>query len=207
MVVETKAGKKLELPMLDLKGKPYLAVAWRIVWFREDHPDWTFEVTYPIVDGEKVMAKAQIVDESGRIRAVAHKVEHFKHFADAFEKAETGAIGRALGMLGYGTQFAVEFDEEDRVVDAPIEVKQKESQPINYADLGSTMITFGKYSGKRLVEIDLNELLDYHTYIMNASKGKKSNNPATMKIIDAMTKYLQQKNLMPPSIDTTQEIN
>ena len=26
--------------MMKLKGKDYLQVAWRLVWFREDHPDW-----------------------------------------------------------------------------------------------------------------------------------------------------------------------
>jgi hypothetical protein len=36
------------------------------------------------------------------------------------EKAETGAIGRALALIGYGTQFAPEMDEEDRIVDSPV---------------------------------------------------------------------------------------
>ncbi|HTD18454.1 MAG TPA: hypothetical protein VK667_02885, partial [Ktedonobacteraceae bacterium] len=37
------------------------------------------------------------------------------------EKAETGAIGRALAALGYGTQFAPELNEEHRIVDSPVE--------------------------------------------------------------------------------------
>ncbi len=42
-------------------------------------------------------------------------------FSDYIEKAETGAIGRALAALGYGTQFAPEFNEEHRIVDSPVE--------------------------------------------------------------------------------------
>lgn len=124
-------AKGTSLPLLDLKGKPYLQVPWRIVWLREDHPDWVFDVTFPVLDDKKVMAKATILDEKGAIRATAHKVEHFAHFADAVEKAETGAIGRALGMLGYGTQFAIDL-EEDRLADAPLEsVKPKTTAAFN----------------------------------------------------------------------------
>jgi hypothetical protein len=42
-------------------------------------------------------------------------------FYDYIEKAETGAIGRVLAMCGYGTLQAPEFDEQDRLVDAPVE--------------------------------------------------------------------------------------
>jgi hypothetical protein len=35
-------------------------------------------------------------------------------------KAETKAVGRALAMLGYGTQFAPEMDEGERIVDSPV---------------------------------------------------------------------------------------
>jgi ribosomal protein S27AE len=36
------------------------------------------------------------------------------------EKAETGSVGRALSLCGYGTQFASELEEGQRIVDAPI---------------------------------------------------------------------------------------
>ena len=45
-------------------------------------------------------------------------------FPDYIEKAETGAIGRALAMCGYGTLQAPEFDEQDRLADAPIEKRK-----------------------------------------------------------------------------------
>lgn len=45
--------------------------------------------------------------------------ESAKDFADYAEKASTKSVGRALLALGYGTAFAPEMDEGDRVVDTP----------------------------------------------------------------------------------------
>ena len=42
-------------------------------------------------------------------------------FPDYIEKAETGAMGRALAMCGYGTLQAWEFDEQERSADTPVE--------------------------------------------------------------------------------------
>ena len=42
-------------------------------------------------------------------------------FPDYIEKTETGAIGRALAMCGYGTLQAPGFDEQDRLVDTTVE--------------------------------------------------------------------------------------
>jgi hypothetical protein len=48
-------------------------------------------------------------------------------FPDYMEKAETGAIGRALAMCGYGTLQAPEFDEQDRLADAPVEKQESKN--------------------------------------------------------------------------------
>lgn len=116
---------------LNLKGKQYLPVAPRIAWFREEHPDWTI-MTYavPELSGTDYCTfAAEIHDATGRLIAKAHKTEHEKHFADYREKAETGAIGRALALCGYGTLFAQELEEpvtpagDLRIVDAPQQAK------------------------------------------------------------------------------------
>lgn len=115
--------KGTDLPLLDLHGKPYLQVAHRLVWFREEHPDWAICTSIYDWDKEKKWAvcRAVILDSEGRIIAEATKSENVTGFADYLEKAETGAIGRALALCGYGTQFtADELDEGDRIVDSPI---------------------------------------------------------------------------------------
>lgn len=123
---ETKKGTKL--PFLNLRGKPYLQVAHRLVWFREDHPDWSIE-TEVQTNGVESMSKAIIRDEAGRIIATAHKKETAEGFGDHLEKSETGSIGRALALIGYGTQFAPELDEGERLADSPIQ-RPKVNQPI-----------------------------------------------------------------------------
>lgn len=116
-----KTKKGTELPLANLKGKDYLQVAYRLVWFREEHPDWSIETDFVTVNEQSAVVKAIIKDQSGRIIATSHKEESLKDFPAGFrEKAETGAIGRALALCGYGTQFEPELDEGSRVVDSPI---------------------------------------------------------------------------------------
>jgi len=114
--------------LISLKGKSYLEVKYRLVWFRDENPDWgvSTDIVKLDMDAKYAIVKATITDPHGRIVAQGTKMEDIKGFGDFLEKAETGAIGRALGILGYGTQFAPEFDEvvpgveNPRIVDAPI---------------------------------------------------------------------------------------
>lgn len=116
-----KTEKGTELPLLNLKGKDYLEVKYRLVWFREEHPTWSIETQFLTIDERSACARAVVKDENGRIIATSHKQETAGNFPDFMEKAETGAIGRALALIGYGTQFcADELDEGDRIVDAPV---------------------------------------------------------------------------------------
>lgn len=104
--------------MMNLRGKSYLPVAERIVWFRRDHPEGTIETIRTEYDPEVGFAvfRAEVCTGQGG-RATATGSETARDFGDYLEKAETKAVGRALGFLGYGTAAA--FDEGERVVDAP----------------------------------------------------------------------------------------
>lgn len=126
-----KTTKGTDLPIIKLKGKDYLQVAYRLVWFREDHPDWRIETEFVNIGEKHALAKASIRDQNGAVMATAHKREDASHFADYSEKAETGAIGRALALCGYGTQFcADDLDEGSRIVDAPLnKFAAKNNQP------------------------------------------------------------------------------
>ena len=99
----------------------YLPFAARIAWFRSEHPDWSIITKIVQLANKAVVMKAIIKDSTGRIIATARKKETEIGFPDYIEKAETGAIGRALAMCGYGTLQAPEFDEQDRLADAPVE--------------------------------------------------------------------------------------
>ena len=136
--------------LMQLKSKQgsqdYLPVQWRLVWFRQDHPEGTIETEIVHLDldketeeevyvwnnekrrSEKIVKtakgiaifRATIKDGEGGI-ATGTKMEKAASFPDFLEKAETGSIGRALAALGYGTQFAPELNEQHRIVDSPVD--------------------------------------------------------------------------------------
>jgi hypothetical protein len=94
-------------------GRQYLPVAARLLWFRSEHPDWGIETKAISIDVEKQYAifESTVYDEQGKLMAKGTKMENIRGFGDWLEKAETGAIGRALAVCGYGTQFAPDLDE------------------------------------------------------------------------------------------------
>lgn len=129
-------AKGTKLPIMLLKGKEYLLVAHRLVWFREEHPEGSI-MTEVSTNGETSDAKATVAFKlsNGEYRVVStgHKRETESNFPDHREKAETGAIGRALAIAGYGTQFEPELDEQERIVDAPIKQLTEETPPSSSA--------------------------------------------------------------------------
>ncbi len=142
--------------LIQIKGRngfsDYLPVQWRLVWLRSIYPnasvetemlhldlDREVEATVDAWNEEKQQAE-KIVKQSKGIaifKAVAKdglggvgtgtKSETAANFPDFIEAAETGAIGRALASLGFGTQFAPELQEEHRIVDSPVARSQTSS--------------------------------------------------------------------------------
>lgn len=119
--------------MIRLQGnKEYLPVAARLIWFREEHPFWSISTTMNTLDLEKQLAifHATISDDKGNIIAQGTKAESAKGFGEYIEKAETGAVGRALAMAGFGTQHCGgDFDEGGRLADAPQSARGSNQRP------------------------------------------------------------------------------
>lgn len=140
---------------IKLKGKDYLQVMWRLVWFRQDHPDWDISTHMEFYDPEANQAifAAHISNSEGLHVSTGYGSETAKDFGDFIEKAETKAIGRALAILGYGTQFAPEMaegDDEDhqRLADSPVDPRAKHKvmcsacgKEIKGAKSGDTILT------------------------------------------------------------------
>lgn len=116
--------------LMQLKGRDYLNVQARMLWFIRDQRALIVaglsQVPYVIrtelveQDRERAYAhfKTYVRDVLGN-EATMYGSETGKDFADYAEKASTKSLGRALLALGYGTAFAPEMDEGDRVVDTP----------------------------------------------------------------------------------------
>lgn len=166
-----------EKHLMELSGKSYLEVKWRLVWFRQECPNGTIDTEEVEVDldreveaevptgnwipnpnrpgkkmPEKVVKQAKgyarfraVVTDGKGGRATATKSENAASFPDFIEKAETGAVGRALAMLGYGTQFTGdELSEEHRIVDAPVERAPIRSVSNGYSEAASTRAAGGR---------------------------------------------------------------
>lgn len=108
-----------------ISGNDYLEVKWRIAWFRAAHPDGSINTEWVPLSPGIAMFKATVSGGGGS--ATGYGTETPDDFKDYIEKAETKAIGRALGALGYGTQFAFDHDfnagsknpTQYQVVDSP----------------------------------------------------------------------------------------
>lgn len=139
--------------LMDLKGKKYLQVMWRLVWFREEKPNWCIDTKLVSVDANSAIFSAKIYDNEGVLKSAGYGSESIKDFRDYIEKAETKAVGRALAMLGYGTQFAPELDEEERLADSPVSTKKATVKMETVEDAAGYVLTFGQYEGKTLAEV------------------------------------------------------
>ena len=130
--------------LMQLKGKDYLQVMWRLVWFRDTKANWCIDTEALRVDDKGALFSAKIYDENGVLKSSGHGSETPKDFGDYIEKAETKAIGRALAMLGYGTQFAPELDEGERIVDSPVEKKKDDAPYYKCEDCGTIIKGYKK---------------------------------------------------------------
>ena len=118
----TKANSQL----MDIKGKAYLKVPGRVQMFRDDHPLGV--ITTELVHLEpRVIVRASILSADGTLIASGYGTAPMIGKGEStwrekeIEKAETAAVGRALGFAGYGTLAAFDDDDRDNLADAPID--------------------------------------------------------------------------------------
>jgi len=108
---------------MKLSGKQYLPVAFRVAAFRQLNPNLTI-VTQPEVNNERSFIVCA-VKHGQLVLATARKEIKWGSTKGAskdfpLETAETGAIGRALALCGFGTLMG-DLDEDDQISDAPVQ--------------------------------------------------------------------------------------
>ena len=178
-----------------LRGKDYLEVKWRLVWMLQatghragfitielEHDRQNGYARYAAVawDGldetwRTVTLYNMTLQVCGRV-GMGTKSETRADFPDFSEKAETGALGRALAGLGFGTQFAPDVEEGARVVDSPVTPRQtaqtqanrtavpqqRVSQPSQPADQRAELRTLARTRGYD--DDGFDDLLQQYTY-------------------------------------------
>jgi len=115
----------------------YLEVKWRIYGFATDYLPWGWRLITEELPSEMIKDipvakfKATVFDPDDKIVATGHGLVRRDQFDRYYEKAETAAVGRALALIGLGTQYAEELNEDVEafdMTDSPVETKPK-SEP------------------------------------------------------------------------------
>ena len=115
----TNKQKSLIDKAIDIKGKKYVLVSDRIIYFNENYPNGmirTHLLSEP--DADTVVIKAQIVpDVENKDRfftghSQAKWGDGMVNKTAALENAETSAIGRAMAMMGIGVVDSVASVDE-----------------------------------------------------------------------------------------------
>ncbi len=172
---ETKFNPKDHI--IKMKGKDYLEVKWRLVWFKEENAKGT--ISTEILNTNPVLAKASILVD-GVLLATGHGSATPKGNSvwsgREIEKAETAAIGRALAHAGYGTQFTDE-DETDNIVDSPVERKATETKnPMTLEDAEKYKDANGElYTAKSIEQLQK---------IVNSEAAPQNKKNAALRIIE-----------------------
>lgn len=100
----------------DVKGKAYAEVNQRIKAFRSVHPDGGIETDLLSLENGICTIRAVISNAEGKIlgTGIAQEKENssFINKTSYIENCETSAVGRALGMCGYGIDTSVASYEE-----------------------------------------------------------------------------------------------
>lgn len=100
----------------DIKGKQYAEVNQRIKAFRSVHPNGSIQSELISLEGGICTFRAIISDADGKILGTGTAQEKesssFINKTSYIENCETSAVGRALGMCGFGIDTSVASYEE-----------------------------------------------------------------------------------------------
>lgn len=110
----TKANESIKTT--DIEGKDYAEVNQRIKAFRMVEPDGAIIPEIVKLENGTCVMKATILDGNGKVLAIGHAYENegstFINKTSYIENCETSAVGRALGMCGFGIDTSIASYEE-----------------------------------------------------------------------------------------------
>ena len=120
-IAEAILNANADIQYTDIKGKDYAEVKERVKAFRRVFPEGSISTKIITIDDDHCVVKASVFNENGSLLAEGHAQEMraSTRFKDKIlEVTETSAIGRALGVLGFGIKGGMETaDTMKRVTD------------------------------------------------------------------------------------------
>lgn len=138
-----------QIKTTDIKGKDYAEVNQRIKAFRMVYPQGTIATEMLSNQDGVCVFKASVLTEEGNLIATGTAYERenstFINKTSYIENCETSAIGRALGIAGFGIDVSVASAEEVQ--------NAIQNQEVTKEEADSYTLTFGKHKGKKLNEL------------------------------------------------------
>ena len=139
----------------DIKGKDYAEVNQRIKAYRMVYPEGTIATEMLFNDNGLCIIQARVYDEENHLLGVGHAYEKeassFINKTSYIENCETSAVGRALGMCGFGIDTSV--CSADELQNAKL--NQEAHKPITNAQV-KTIVALAETKGS-----DLSDICDY----------------------------------------------
>lgn len=152
----------------DIKGKEYAEVNQRIKAFRMVYPGGSIITEMLSNENGICIFRAIVRDMDGIIlgTGTAYEKENstFINKTSYIENCETSAVGRALGMAGFGIDVSVASAEE--VANAIANQEPNKEDALEYK------LTFGRNEGKTLQEVQAEDP-KYIEWILNNSKDER----------------------------------
>ncbi len=109
-------GVNARIKKIAIKGKQYATVAARVQAFRELCPGGTISTEIISMADGVVLMQAKVMDEGGRLLATGFAQEKeaasMINKTSYIENCETSAVGRALAMLGLGSDENIASSQE-----------------------------------------------------------------------------------------------
>lgn len=160
---KTATGKSLKEKAVSIKGKSYVLVSDRVIYFNENFPNGSIRTEIVKYEDKQVIIKAIVTpdftDPNRFFTGYAQEIEGdgYINKTSALENAETSAVGRALAMLGIGVIDSIaSVDEINKAENRTKQPAQKVDKPwFNEPDLVKSKATIQSYldEGKTLEEI------------------------------------------------------
>jgi hypothetical protein len=189
--------KQLKEKAIDIKGKLYVQVSDRVVYFNDAYPNGCINtILVSDVESNRIIIKAMVIPDVKEMdrafTGYAQEVigDGFINKTSALENAETSAVGRALAMMGIGVLDSIasvdEITKAENRMKMPVSKTEDKFAKSLDLDLKRTI--------KELVEKLAPELAkeDYKTFIEEETKEKLV--PANFtSIINKLTILLEER--------------
>lgn len=148
-IAEAILNANADIVYTNIKGKDYAEVKERIKAFRRVFPEGGIATKIIELDDKHCVVKAEVYNENGSLLATGHASETIGgssiNRTSMLENCETGACGRALGMLGFGIKGGVASALE---VQRAEKISEKRNQMLVCHRCGRQIIDCADKNGK-----------------------------------------------------------